>query len=123
MQSNVSGATTVGALRSSRGDDVARESVCLPALTILAHPDLRRVGERVLLGELRHGGEAVLGRTTPEFAVPGEHLGRPLGLRPLPQGGVELDLADCPTAIRVNGEPVRRARGLSAAELGSGPAR
>ena len=39
----------------------------VPALTIAAHPDPARVGERLLLDELLHGGEVALSRHAPMF--------------------------------------------------------
>ncbi len=50
----------------------------VPALTVLAHPDLRRVGERVLLPGLTSGRTVPLSRLTPLFALPGGGLERPL---------------------------------------------
>lgn len=51
----------------------------LPALTILAHPDRERVGERALLGGLLAGREARISRGEPLFAQPGGRKERPLG--------------------------------------------
>ncbi len=55
-----------------------RHRARLPALTILYHPDPRRVGERVLLHELATGISVALSRTRPRFSAPGESSGRPL---------------------------------------------
>lgn len=43
----------------------------VPALTVLYHPDLRRVGERALLRSLVRGGTAHLSRREPLFVHPG----------------------------------------------------
>ena len=51
--------------------------ILVPALTILWHPDVRRVGERALLARLgRPGGEVELSRLEPLFAAP-EDIRRP----------------------------------------------
>ena len=39
-------------------------------LTVLAHPELERIGDRVLLTELAGGRPARLARTNPRFAAP-----------------------------------------------------
>ena len=51
------------------------------ALTVLCHPDVRRVGERAVLRELSAGHPAALSRLQPELAQPGETIGRPLADR------------------------------------------
>jgi len=74
----------------------------VPALTILAHPNPGRVGERVLLPALASGRTVPLSRLSPLFAQPGDaavrpladpHLSRrPLSLTPGEQkGSVRLD--------------------------------
>jgi two-component system nitrogen regulation response regulator GlnG len=56
------------------------ESAKVPALTILCHPDLRRVGDMARLGGLLAVGvEARLSRTEPELGAPGQSRWRPLG--------------------------------------------
>ncbi|HEX8111637.1 MAG TPA: sigma 54-interacting transcriptional regulator [Kofleriaceae bacterium] len=50
----------------------------VPALTVAAHPDPRRVGERCLLTELLAGREIALSRTAPDFLPSGSALGTPL---------------------------------------------
>ncbi|MFY9824442.1 MAG: sigma-54 factor interaction domain-containing protein, partial [Thermoanaerobaculia bacterium] len=50
----------------------------IPAFTVLAHPDLRRVGERVLLPALSSGRTVPLSRLSPLFAQPGVADARPL---------------------------------------------
>jgi hypothetical protein len=42
----------------------------LLALTVLGHPDLSRIGDRVFLGELARGREALLSRREPRFTAP-----------------------------------------------------
>src|SRR5689334_16505611 len=43
----------------------------IPALTLLAHPNPSRVGERTALSLLAAGREALLSRSQPGFALPG----------------------------------------------------
>ncbi len=49
----------------------ARELV--PGLTLLAHPDAGRIGERLALPVLAMGREVALSRLTPVFRAPGGH--------------------------------------------------
>jgi two-component system nitrogen regulation response regulator GlnG len=67
-------ASTATAASRAGGPVVVR----VPALTILAHPDLQRVGERVLLPALSSGVPVPLSRLTPLFAQPGSDQTRPL---------------------------------------------
>ncbi|MFL6203456.1 MAG: sigma 54-interacting transcriptional regulator [Thermoanaerobaculia bacterium] len=108
------------------------------ALTVLCHPDVRRVGERALLRELSAGHPAALSRLQPELAQPGETFGRPLADRrmsrtplwiaPLPKdepqgqetGGVRLDARECPTPVFADGIPVQGVQSLSREELARG---
>ncbi|HEX6865515.1 MAG TPA: sigma 54-interacting transcriptional regulator [Thermoanaerobaculia bacterium] len=101
------------------------------ALTILCHPDVRRVGERALLRELSAGHAVALSRLQPELAPPGETLGRPLADRrmsrtpvwiaPLPEvEGVRLDTRECPTPIFADGVQVQGMHTLSKEALSVG---
>jgi two-component system nitrogen regulation response regulator GlnG len=106
--------------------------ILIPGLTILYHPDLRRVGERAPLVCLASGRDELLSRRDPDFAAPGgppgrrpladPHLSRtPLHLRPGPEpGSVRLVRGDCPTAVTADGEPVEAERLFSAAEVEQG---
>ena len=68
---------TVDTLKSPAkgGEDAAPSTF---ALTVLAHADLRRVGEVARLDGLRGGVPTLLSRVEPPFAPPGETGGRPL---------------------------------------------
>jgi two-component system, NtrC family, nitrogen regulation response regulator GlnG len=101
------------------------------ALTVLCHPDIRRVGERALLRELSAGHAVPLSRLQPEFSPPVETLGRPLADRrmsrtPLwiiPLNDVEavrLDARDCPTPVFADGVTVQGMQTLSGEELSLG---
>ncbi|HYH44105.1 MAG TPA: sigma-54 dependent transcriptional regulator [Thermoanaerobaculia bacterium] len=102
------------------------------ALTILCHPDIRRVGERAVLRELSAGQAVALSRLQPELAQPGETLGRPLADRrmsrtpvwitPLPhaEGTVQLDTRECPTPVFADGVQVQGAHTLTKEALALG---
>jgi two-component system nitrogen regulation response regulator GlnG len=123
--------------RQSRRSDARDGSL---ALTILCHPDVRRVGERAVLRELSAGHAVALSRLQPELAQPGETLGRPLADRrmsrtpvwiaPLPRAehaehaegieGVHLDTRECPTPIFADGIQVQGVHALSKDALALG---
>ena len=101
------------------------------ALTLLCHPDLRRVGERALLRELSEGRPSAVSRLQPEFSPPWEGRGRPLADRrmsrsplwiaPVGEGtGVRLDARDCPTPILADGVPVQGIQTVSEEALNRG---
>ena len=76
----------------------------VPALTILAHPDLRRVGERVLLPGLGSGRRVPLSRLSPLFAQPGDESARPLADSHLSRSPVHLAPGNRPGSIRLVAE-------------------
>jgi DNA-binding NtrC family response regulator len=91
----------------------------VPALTILYHPDLGRVGERALLGGLLEGREAHLSRLEPAFEPPGRadfRIPRPLGDRHLSRsplrlfrtvdGSLQLSAAETRMRLTADGAPV-----------------
>ena len=96
---------------------VDRAEIRLPGLTVLCHPDLRRVGERALLPALASDQEAHLSRLEPLFSQPGSAERRPLAdprlsrsallLRPLGDGGVQLVNPTGRIRISVDGQPVQ----------------
>jgi DNA-binding NtrC family response regulator len=103
------------------------------ALTLLCHPDLRRVGERAVLRELADGRPAPVSRLQPELAPPWEGRGRPLADRRMSRsplwispgdstnpGGIRLDARDCPIPVLANGLPVQGVQAVSEEELASG---
>src|SRR5262249_40928434 len=102
----------------------------VPALTILYHPCLDRVGERAVLGDLTCRDAVGLSRTTPVFAPPGAAGGVTLGDSPLsrqplrivapPDGQLGLDPGDSPTHVAVDGARLERGRDFSPAEVASG---
>jgi len=104
--------------------------VKLPALTILCHPRLDRVGERVLLSELAAGRSAQLSRQEPAFAPPPHTLGvplddahlsrRPVWLHPGGDGAIRLVAQDSRTQVMAGDELLLTERTFSAAELTDG---
>jgi len=105
--------------------DLAFEPI--PALTILFHPQVRRVGARAYLGQTVRGQEARLSRLEPDFEQPGsrEPLNdpylsrRPIRFLPVP-GGIEVRLDEGHMRISLNGQPVDGSRVLSPAEIREG---
>jgi two-component system nitrogen regulation response regulator GlnG len=102
--------------RAARGQEPRQ----VLALTLLCHPDVRRVGERALLRELSEGRPSPVSRLQPEFSSPWEGRGRPLADRRMSRsplwispaeggiaGSVRLDARDCPTPILADGHPVQ----------------
>ncbi|MEO1086204.1 MAG: sigma 54-interacting transcriptional regulator, partial [Acidobacteriota bacterium] len=101
----------------------------VPGLSLMAHPDLDRVGERSPLVALGGDRGVELSRLTPLFAQPGESRRRPLAdphvsrralcLQTRPDGALELQN---PSGLRVvaQGEALARRRVISAAELDRG---
>ncbi len=99
----------------------------VPALTILWHPDLNRVGEVALLED-----DGVLGftRDAPAFFVPGSNVGRPIAHRMMGrdpvvgfasvQGRLEIRPGSTDIEVRVDGERFDQTRQLDPAELGRG---
>jgi len=102
----------------------------LPALTILYHSDLRRIGSRAFLSELLVGREVLLSRNQPELSRPDQLVGQPLEdnhisrrpfrLRGLEDGGIELLLDDSRTAVVAQGVSVLQEHRFSAAEIERG---
>ncbi|KFE61932.1 nitrogen assimilation regulatory protein [Hyalangium minutum] len=101
----------------------------VPALTLISHPKIQRIGERVLLRELEAGREAAISRTEPLFARPGSVVGlpladpflsrKPLRLLPREQGGVRIVAGSSPQVI-VEGEPLTGERELETQALVTG---
>ncbi|MEO8183805.1 MAG: sigma 54-interacting transcriptional regulator [Deltaproteobacteria bacterium] len=100
----------------------------VPALTVLWHSRLERVGERTLLMDAALGREVVISRFQPLFGPPGHAVQEPLGdvsvsRQPLsiwtgPEGvSLRFDQTD---KVRVGGETLRGTRCVPAAALESG---
>jgi two-component system, NtrC family, nitrogen regulation response regulator GlnG len=121
------GMTAIGGL-GDRGED--RPGLRLPTLTILYHPDLRRIGSRAFLSELLVGREVLVSRNQPELSRPDQVIGQPLEdnhisrrpfrLRAAEGGGVDLLLDDSRTAVVAQGISVLQEQRFPAAELERG---
>ncbi|HYG63284.1 MAG TPA: sigma 54-interacting transcriptional regulator [Thermoanaerobaculia bacterium] len=103
----------------------------VPGLTLVAHPDVRRVGERVALPEISSGRAVELSRLVPLFSPPDGgapepladlHLSRnPLLLGPGTEpGSVLLRRGGAPTSLEVDGRPVGSEHLCSAADVERG---
>jgi len=117
----------VNAAQQGAGPEDLDTSV--PALSVLYHPDLARIGERALLRQLLHGGSVVLSRREPLFSAPGSVHEQPLRDRHLSRspwqlsavdGGVRLTPGSSPAQILAAGHPLSAATTFSAAELENG---
>jgi len=105
-----------------------RDSV--PTLTIIYHPDFRRIGERAVLHDLMNGRAVDLSREQPRFEARSGREERPLAdpyisreplsLTPTADGGVCLDLGQSRTPVRVAGNPVNDLVDLSELALDEG---
>ena len=116
-------ATTYAAVPSVRHGAAER----LVALTIAAHPDLSRVGQRVFLRDMNDGH---LSRAEPEFEA-----ARGLGSAPLADGfvsrkplrfsepgdgAVRIERGESNTKVIIDGEPLAEARTVDAAAIDNG---
>jgi two-component system nitrogen regulation response regulator GlnG len=102
----------------------------VPALTIISHPVIERVGERLLLSGLQAGAEVHLSRNSPVFVRPDGRPGTPLADRglsrtkpiifaPGPDGRVRLRVDEGGTRV-VAGEPVLGSREFGTEALTAG---
>ncbi|REG33295.1 two-component system nitrogen regulation response regulator GlnG [Archangium gephyra] len=101
----------------------------VPTLTLVSHPSARRVGERLLLGELLAGRNVELSRNAPDFVRPGQAQGAPLAdphlsrkpiiFAPGEGGRVRLLVEEGGTQV-VAGELIRGGREFDPAELAVG---
>jgi DNA-binding NtrC family response regulator len=101
-----------------------------PALTIVYHPRLDRVGDRALLDELGGGRPALLSRAEPDFTPSGTSRGAPLGDEHLSRkpirllathdGGVRVEIGDSSTGVVVRGRRVQERVRFSAAQVRRG---
>ena len=122
------GASTITGPSSRRPGESGRR---VPGLTLLAHPDVRRAGERVALPEIPSGRAVELSRLVPLFLSPDggspepladPHLSRkPLRLAPGPvPGSVLLCRGDSSMAVEVDGRAVQAEHLCSPADLERG---
>jgi two-component system, NtrC family, nitrogen regulation response regulator GlnG len=109
----------------------ATAPLLVPGLTVLWHPDVQRVGERVALTALAAGRAEHLSRREPHFGQPGGVATRPLGdpyvsrspiriERGTAPGAIRLVCGETPTPLCLDGEPVGEIRELTAPEVERG---
>src|SRR5262245_58528399 len=89
----------------------------IPALTILFHPEVSRIGERVILHALMEGRIAPPSRLEPVFEVPykaglrplaDRHLSRsPLRLLRTEEGAVQISIGESRTRVVADGSPIQ----------------
>ena len=103
----------------------------VPALTILYHPRLRRMGERLLMKELLVSGQDVeISRLAPCFTPPRMQSGTPLGekrisrdpfrLRRAADDGIDIVRGESRTRIAIDGADLGEQRHVSPEELKRG---
>jgi two-component system response regulator PilR (NtrC family) len=112
----------VSSTRTHHGSEV------VPGLTVLWHPQIERIGDRVAIAAGAKG--MALSRTTPPFCAPGHEHGTPLHHRcvsrsPLTltvqaDGELRIDLPDTRMQCRLNGETLLDSRIIPAAEIDRG---
>lgn len=83
------------------------EALRIPYLTILAHPDSERVGERAPLGGLLERRELALSRHAPEFCAPGGTLLRPLADAHVSRSAVLLRAGHAPGSLHIDARGAR----------------
>ena len=103
--------------------------ISVPGLTVLCHPDVRRIGEQALLPSLLDGKPVEISRLTPAFVAPGGGEPRPLGAPRLSRRPIHLrseadvlwlDPTEIRGAMEVDGTPADAPRALSANALQEG---
>ena len=102
----------------------------IPALTILWHPDIERVGQIAPLTDLLEHDQAVLKRDGPTFFTPGSTTGSPFQHRAISREAVvivestakafELRSGPADLDLELDGEPLVTARRLSSDDLSRG---
>jgi two-component system nitrogen regulation response regulator GlnG len=112
------------------GARAERSAEPVPTLTILYHPDLRRIGDLVGLSEIPLGRDVLISRYEPELARPGQLIGepladsyisrRPLRLRATDAGGLEILLGDSRTGLVAHGTSVLQGCVFTAEEVRRG---
>jgi DNA-binding NtrC family response regulator len=113
------------------GHGAAIPMPAVPTLTILYHPRLRRMGERLLMKELLVSGQDVeISRLAPSFTPPRMPSGTPLGekrisrdpflLRRAADGGIDIARGESRTRISIDGADLGEQRHVSPGELKRG---
>ncbi len=129
-QHEETGITTVWEVPQGQRSGSRPDPLQVLALTLLCHPDLRRVGERAVLREASNGRPSAVGRLQPDFSPPVDGSGRPLADRrmsrsplwvsPGDDGAVRLDARECPIPILADGMPISGALAVSGDDIDRG---
>lgn len=112
-------------------DQMRPSSARLPTLTILYHPRLDRIGERVQLPDLRPGTRVAVSRLEPEFAPPFQASAalplatsflsrRPTWLTAEYSGSFTIDAQESGATVLVDGFPVAGTFTIPAASVAKG---
>lgn len=119
--------TTTRKPATAQRPDAVRD---LLALTLVCHPDPRRIGERALLPEAAAGHTVRISRSEPDFAPPTGVWGRPLEdpylsrrpvlLRSGENGGIALDPGDSPIRVKLDGQLVTGEHRVDGSALDAG---
>ena len=120
--------TTAGLTASA--NKPSAESPLVPALTIMAHPECGRIGDRFILANFARCKSTLLARGEPDFANLDGRRQQPLldafisrqpfCLSPAGKSGVSLDLASSRTRIVAGGSPVVTSRTFTLDALAQG---
>ncbi|CAM2068444.1 Sigma-54-dependent Fis family transcriptional regulator [Sulfidibacter corallicola] len=102
----------------------------IPALTLIAHPNLQRIGDRAFLIEAGDNGEEELSRVAPDFFPPGGALGHslhdpylsrtPLSVQGDSKGNLWIRRGRNKTEVIIGTEPLEAERLVSRASLENG---
>lgn len=132
MNMNLRGQDTTAGFSTNRAVAGIDQNVrpIMPTLTVLGHPDVNRIGDRAILGELMAGNETGLARNRLDFAPPDRIWGEPLDdpflsrepifFRPLYGGGVELSPQKSRTRVKVCGREPAPSYSFSGDEIRCG---
>src|ERR1051325_9163775 len=125
-QGQLDDVTTLTRPKRNAGEQAPRH---VPVLTVISHPDIQRVGERLVLDALLTGREVLLSRMAPEFMRPGGAPGAPLADRGLSrkplrfvsagEGRLRLLVEEGGTQV-VAGEPIQGGRDFGPEALSAG---
>ena len=115
---------------TSAGERRRQARLRIPALTILYHPEIRRIGERAVLRALLDGRPASLSRLEPSFGPPHSSEARPLLDRHVSRsplritrgedGSLDLSAGEGRTRVAADGLPVVASRSFSLQEVDRG---
>lgn len=92
----------ISTVNRGKRDREAQAPGPVPALTLVSHPQVQRVGSRHLLEALAAGRPVAVSRSEPDFSRPGERLGEPLADTGLSRKPLWLSPGSQPGSVRVD---------------------